>query len=106
MQGGLEVQVLAARQEVVECGLPQRGPDGGPHQRPLVHDIVARHLGRAARGWKERRQHQDGRGLACAVRSEEAVDLTPLDAQVYALHGPRSLPELPDEVIDLYPPLH
>src|SRR5215203_7037963 len=108
VQCGLEAKVLAARQERIERRLLQRRPDRGPHLRPLAHDVVAGHGGRAARGRKERRQHQNGRRLPGPVRAEEAVDLTRLYTQVYPIDSPRSLPELPDEVLDLYtpPPVH
>ncbi len=95
--------MLAAGQERVERRLLQRRPDGGPHLRPLLHDVVAGDPRRAARRRQERRQHQDRGGLAGAVRAEEAVDLARLDPQVYAVNGPRALLELPDEVLDLYP---
>ena len=36
---------------------------------------------------------------------EKAVDLARFDAQVYAVHGAWTLLEIPDEVLDLYPPL-
>ncbi len=103
VQSRLQVEVLAAGQEGVERSLLQRRPDGGPHLRTLAHDVVAGHPRRAARWRKERRQHQDGRGLPGAVRAEKTVDLPRLDPQVYAIDGPGALPELPDEVLDLYP---
>src|SRR5215208_363120 len=102
VQCGLEAKVLAARQERIQRRLLQRRPDRGPHLRSLVHDVVAGHGGRAARGRKERRQHQNGRRLPSTVRTEEAVALTWVHTQVYPIHGPRSLPDLPDEVLDLY----
>src|SRR5215212_10937746 len=100
VQRGLQVKVLAALQERVERRLLQRRPDSGPHLRPLVHDVVAGYGGRATRGRKERRQHQNGRRLPRPVRPQEAVDLAWLDAQVYAVDSPRALFELPDEVFD------
>ena len=105
VQRALQVQVLSARQERVEGGLLQRGPDGSANLRTLLDDVVAGHRGPAARRREERRQHQDGGGLTRAVGAEEPVNLTRFDAQVYAVHGAWTLLELPDEVLDLYPPL-
>src|SRR5215212_4674375 len=104
VQCGLEAKVLAASQERIQRRLLQRRTYRGPHLRPLVHDVVAGHGGRATRGRKERRQHQNGRRLPRPVRPQEAVDLAWLDAQVYAVDSPRALFELPDEVFDLYTP--
>src|SRR3712207_2888673 len=92
--------VLPAREKRVEGRLLQRRPDGGPHLRPLPHYVVAGDACRAARRREQRRQHEDRRRLAGPVRSEKAVDLAGLDAQVDAVDRPRSLPELPDEPLD------
>src|ERR687889_1547022 len=104
MQCRLEAKVLAASQERIKRSLLERRADSGPHLRPLVYDIVAGHGSLATRGRKERRQHQNGRRFSRPVRPQEAVDLAWLHPQVNAVDGPRSLPELPDEVFDLYTP--
>src|SRR5215207_2779608 len=96
VQSGLEAQVIAAGEERVEGGFLERRPYGGAHLRPLLHDVVAGDARGAAGGWEERREHQDRRGLPGPVRAEEAVDLAGLNREAYAVHGPGSLPEVPD----------
>src|SRR6187397_325478 len=68
--------LLTGREQVVECGLLERGADRGPHLGALLDDVEARHARGARRGGQERRQHVHRRRLARAVRSQEAVDLT------------------------------
>ena len=82
MQRALELEVLPAGEQVVERGLLQRGADGGPHLGALLDDVEAGHARSARGGGQERRQHVHRRRLAGAVRPEEAVDLTGLDAKV------------------------
>src|SRR5919199_2738272 len=101
VERGLEPQVIPARKERIEGCLLEGHPYGGAHPRSLPHDVVAGDARRAARGRKERREHQDRRGLAGSVGTEEAVDLTRLHREAYAVHGPRPPPELPAEVLDL-----
>jgi hypothetical protein len=49
--------------------------------------IGAEHARRPAVGAQQPQQHPDRRGLAGAVRSEEAVDLALLDGEVEAVEG-------------------
>ena len=58
MQAALQVDVLAAGEEVVQRGLLQRGADLAAHGRPLRGDVEARD-GRAPAGRRQqRREHQ------------------------------------------------
>ena len=101
LQRGLQLHVLAARQQRVQRGLLQRGADRGAHGGALADDVVARHARRARGGRQQRGEHQDGGGLAGAVGAEEAVDLAGLDAQVDAVDGARAVLELADEALHL-----
>jgi hypothetical protein len=66
-----EQVVLSGEQLVDRCVLAGQ-PDQATHLRRLTHDVVAAD-GRAARvGSQERREDPDRRGLAGAVRSEQA----------------------------------
>ena len=98
VQGGLEPHVLGAGQERVERGLLERGADRGAHLGALLDDVVPATRARARGGREQRGEHVDGRGLARAVRAEEAVHLAGLHAQVDAVDRARALLELPDEV--------
>ena len=82
VERALQPEVLAAGEQVVECGLLERGADRRADLRPLLHDVEAGDARGARRGGQERRQHVHRRRLPGAVRAEEAVDLAGLDAQV------------------------
>ena len=80
VQRGKIFQVFAASQLPVDAALP------GQDRTQAATDIVG--LGdniesidrRRAAGWLEQRtEHADGRGLACAVGTQQAEDLTALD---------------------------
>ena len=76
----LQPEMLASGQKRIERGLLQCRADRLPHLRSFRHDVVTRDRGGARRRRQQRREHVDGRGLAGAVRAEEAVDLTRVDA--------------------------
>jgi len=93
--------VLAAGQERVERGLLEGGADARPDLRPVVHDIEAGDPGRSRGRRQERRQHVHGRGLAGAVRAEEAVDLARRHHEVDPVHRAWPLLELAHELVGL-----
>ena len=101
LQRRLQANVVAAGQERVERGLLERGADHGAHPRALLDDVVAADARGAGRRRQQRRQHQDGRRLACAVGAEEAVDLAGVDVEIDGVDRPRPLLELADEPLDL-----
>ena len=53
----------------------------------LAHRIVAEHADAAVRDLGQAEHHQDGRGLAGAVRPEQAEDLAARDRERDAVHG-------------------
>jgi hypothetical protein len=97
----LEPQVFASGQKRIERGLLQRGTDRFSHLRPLLDDVEAGNARCSGSGRQQRGQHVHGRRLPRTVRTEEAVDLAGLDAQVDAVDGARSLLELADEAVRL-----
>ena len=96
----LQAHVLAPGQEGVERGLLQRSSDRTPHVGALAHDVVARDAGCALGRRQERGEHEDGRRLARAVRSEEPVDLAGRDLEVDPVDRSRALLEDPDQALD------
>jgi len=100
VQPALELEVLAAGEEVVQCRLLQRGADPPAHLRALGGHVEAGDGG-ASRGRREqRREHVDRRGLACAVGTQEPVDLAGLDLELDAVDRADAAFELPDEATD------
>ena len=87
VERGLQPQVLAPGQEGVERGLLQRRADGRADPRALLHDVEAGDARGTGRGREQGGQHVHRRRLAGAVRAEEPVDLTGLDAQVDPVDG-------------------
>ena len=105
LERGLQAQVVASGQKRVERRLLQGDADQAAHLRPVLDDVVAADAsGPRSRG-QQRRQHMDGRGLAGAVRAEEAVDLTWRDGDVDPVHRARAFLELANETLDLDPVL-
>ena len=79
VQPALELDVLAAGEEVVERGLLERGADrAGAPRGPAWTTSKPATRRAAGRRRQQRREHEDRRGLAGAVGPEEAVDLARL----------------------------
>src|SRR6266542_6833048 len=93
--------MLATGQEGIERRFLERCPDRLPHLRALFDDVVPRDARRTRSRRKQRREHVHRRRLAGAVRTEEAIDLSGIDAQVDAVDRARSLLELAHEVMRL-----
>ena len=100
LQRSLEHQMLAAGQDHVKCGLLQCRPDRRAHVRAIADDVIAADARPPARGWQQRRQHQDCRRLPRTVWPEEAINLAGLDRKIYPVDCSRTLLELADEVLD------
>ena len=94
LQRCLQAKMLTSGQQRVERGLLEGGADRGTHVRALGDDVVARHSCHTRGGRQQRCQHVDGRRLAGAVRSEEAVDLPRSDREVDSVNGPRAVLEI------------
>ncbi len=93
--------MLAAGEDRVEGGLLQGGADRRAHLRSLPDDVEAADSGVAARRRQKRRQHQNRRRFARAVRPEEAVDLAGRDREVDPVNRAGALAKLADEPLHL-----
>src|SRR5439155_15747874 len=99
VHGRLQPEMLAAGQEWIESRLLQRRADCLADLRPFLDDVVACDSRSSGSRRQQRGEHVHGRRLAGAVRTEEAVDLARLDAQIDAVDRARALPELTDEAV-------
>lgn len=84
VEAGLEPQQLAAGLLVVEGGVLQGDTDAEPDLIGLAGDIVAGHECPAPGRREQRAEDADERGLASAVRAQEAVDGPLVDREVDA----------------------
>jgi TetR/AcrR family tetracycline transcriptional repressor len=82
----VEAEVLLGGQLQVQRLLLKDQADAAPDLVTLADDVEAGNPGRAGGGIADRAQHLDGRGLAGAVRAEEAVGLAGLDPELDAAH--------------------
>ena len=64
--------------------------DSGPDALPLGRDIHARHQDAAVTGWQQPAHHLDQRGLAGAIRAEQAEDFAALHVQPHAVDGDKA----------------
>ena len=99
VQGGLKLHVLAAGEERIESCLLKRRPDRGAHLAALLDHVVPGHPCAARGGRQQRGEHVDRGGFAGAVRTQEAVDLAGLHAQVDPVDGARPLLEFANELL-------
>src|SRR5215471_4732278 len=83
---GVEAQVLLGAEVLVERGRLEHEADAAPNRVPLGDDVVAGDLGRPRGGGGQRAEDVDRRGLARAVRAEEAERLAGVDPEVDAAH--------------------
>ncbi len=98
----LEAEVVPPGQERIERGFLEGDTDQRAHLRPFLDHVVAPDAGRPGGRRQQRRQDVDGRGLAGAVRSEEAVDLAWCNRKIDPVDCARPLLVLADEPLDLY----
>ena len=94
------LEVLAARERVVDgCELPGQA-DQRAHARCIAQYVEAENASTAGVGPQQRREHAHERGLAGAVRAQEALHRAGADRQVDA--GERAcLVERDGHVLDL-----
>jgi hypothetical protein len=97
--------MVTAGEERVERRLLQCDPDQPAHLRAVLHHVEAADARRSRGRRKKRGQNVDGRRLAGAVRTEEAVDLTRGDGDVDSVDRARAFLVLADEAFDLDPVL-
>jgi DNA-binding MarR family transcriptional regulator len=97
VEGALQAHVLTCGQVRVQGRLLERGADRVAHRGAFLDDVVAGDPGRTCCGGEESGEHVNGRRLAGAVRSEEAVDLAGPDLEVDAVDGADAALELADE---------
>src|SRR5690349_2129060 len=83
----MKAHQLAGGQRVVEPAV--LGEEANACARRAAADRLAEHLGVALVGRDEGQQHLDRRGLAGAVRSEEAEDLSGIDGERQVIDGKR-----------------
>ena len=83
----VEVEVLPDRQASIERVRLGNHADPRFGRWRVCNDVDAGDDGLTRCGDDPRRQHPDGGGLACAVRSEQAEDLAGPDVQVEGVDG-------------------
>ena len=96
-----DLEVLAAGEEVVDCGVLACQADGSAHAHWIGGDVMTVDArGSGVRG-TERCENTDEGGLSGAVRAEEASNLTGIDVETDAVDG-GDLTELDDHIVDLH----
>ena len=80
-------QVLEAGQILVDGGVLPRQADLVAQRRGVVHDVIADDRGAPGVGFQQRGQNPDDRGLAGAVRAEQAEHRSPPHLEIDALQG-------------------
>jgi hypothetical protein len=88
-QSGGEPQVLVHGQQPVHRGVLEDQTEPLADRATPAHEVVAQHARPAARRREQRGQHQHGRRLAGAVRTEHADERARRDPEIEALEGPR-----------------
>ena len=94
-----EAQVLGDGEVVVEAEALAHVPDPPLHALGVLRDVHAEHEAGAGGRPEQPAQHADRRGLAGAVRAEEAEDLALVHGErdpVHGLEGPEVLAQLAD----------
>ena len=74
-------QIVGGGEVVVEADLVRQIADAALDRERLAHRIVAEHARLAVRDLAQAEQHQDGRGLAGAVRPEQPENLAARDRE-------------------------
>src|SRR6476661_8041376 len=69
-------EILGGGQVIVEADLIGQITDPALHGEGLTRRIITEHARLPARDVAQAEQHQDGRGLACAVRTEQSENLS------------------------------
>ena len=76
------LEVLEARENLVDGCVLTGEPDSFAHTRCIAHDVETHDVCTAAVGANQRRQDPDSRRLAGAVRAEQTEDASWLDAEI------------------------
>jgi len=97
----MEVKVLLGGKAIVQAGVLEDDADVGTHMIGVMRAIVAGDHGAAGGGGEEGAQDFDGGGLAGAIGTEKAEDLTPGDGKGDIVHR-TELAVVADEVLHLY----
>jgi hypothetical protein len=82
-----QLEVLAAAEGREELGRLDDGANSAHHLRQLLRHVVAQDGHSARVGVDQPEQHPDGRGLARAVRPQEAMDAAQRHVEIQALNG-------------------
>ncbi len=82
------LEVLAAGERAVDRGELAGQADQRAHARRVAHDVAAEHARAAGSGAEQRREHAYERGLARAVRPEQALHRAGRDDEVDAIESP------------------
>ena len=83
----MKLEVLAARQHVVERWVLEDETDSLADPSRVLDDVDASNLRGAGRGREQCAEDRDGRGLAGPVWPEEAEYLAVTDFEIDAAHG-------------------
>jgi len=81
----MEAEVLLVAEVFVDCRLLEDEADRVPNLAALALDVEAVYGGCSGGRAEQRAEHVDRRGLACAIRSQEAEELTFVDFERDAL---------------------
>ena len=88
-QAGRVAQVFGSREVVVESHLVRQVADAPLDGERIAHRILPEHARLPRRDVAQAEQHQDGRGLAGAVRAEQPENLATRDRERDALDDGR-----------------
>ena len=97
---GEELQILGHRELAVKRELLGDVADPLARRGAGATQIHSRHPQRAAGSGQQSAQHAKRRGLACAVGTEQAEDLAPLNIEADVVNGNETA-ELADQIADL-----
>src|SRR5207247_1385154 len=82
VEGGLQVEVLAAGEELIERRLLESRADRGANLGTVPDHVITGDARPPGRGREERGEHVYCRRLAGAVRAQEAEDLARSDREI------------------------
>ena len=86
---GVIIQTLKGGHAVIQAAVLEQHAHACPNSVPLARDLTE-HAHRAPRRLQQSQQNAHGGGLPCAVGTEEAEDLTGLDAEADGVQHGRS----------------
>ncbi|GAA3235892.1 hypothetical protein GCM10010468_69880 [Actinocorallia longicatena] len=99
------LQVLGARQDLVQRGVLAEQPDGGPDGRGVPGDVMPGDGSGSGVGAQKGGEDADGGGLAGPVGAEQPVDGAGGDGEVEAVQGPDAAEALDEPLgVDVHGP--